>query len=188
MARKIKMKHVKDGIEFTGPVYKEGELVVAGTYNSIRLGDGITAGGNPVSAGTLVEEFQQVVTNASAGYTPGDMYGTGSPQEIEVYRGDNMLADKTGGDTTKGFDEDLMTDKNIMLRRATGGTGAIDLPRWGFGPGVKTLYLYTIESEEDIVVHYYRGATAKSITVTYEQPVMFKCFDTATWTAFQSVA
>ena len=86
MARKIKMKHVKDGIEFNGPVYKEGELVVAGTYNSIRLGDGITAGGNPVSAGTLVEAFQQVVTNASAGYTPGDMYGTGSPQEIEVIR------------------------------------------------------------------------------------------------------
>ena len=186
MTRKLKMKHVND--VYNDPVYKEGELVVAGTYNSLKLGDGKTAGGNPVSAGTLVEEVQQVVTNASAGYTPGDMYGTGSPQEIEVYRGDNMLEDKTGGDTTKDFDEDLMTDKNIMLRRATGGTGAIDLPRWSFSPGVKTLYLYTIESEEDIVVHYYRGTTAKSITVTYEQPVMFKCFETATWTAFQSVA
>lgn len=171
------------------PVYNDGELVVAGTYNSIRLGDGKTAGGNPVSAGTLVEEFQQVVTNASAGYVTGGKYGTPAhPQEIEIYRGDNMLEDKTGGDTTKDFDEDLMTDKNIMLRRESGGTGAIDLTWWAFGPGVKTIYLYTIEGEEDIVVHYHRGATAKSITVTYEQPVMFKCFAAGTWTAFQSVA
>ena len=189
MARKIKMKKVVTDGGFSGPVYKEGELVVAGTYNSLRLGDGKTAGGNPVSAGTLVEEFQQVVTNASAGYTPGDELGNGSPQEIEVYRGDNMLADKTGGDTSKEFDEDLFTEKNILLRRATGGTGAIDLPRWSFSPGVKTLYLYTISTEEDIVVHYYHGATAKSITVTAGRSVMFKCFNAgSSWMAFQSVA
>ena len=185
MARKIKMKHVKTS---GGLVYEEGELIVLGTFNSLRLGDGRTEGGNPVSAGTLVEEFQQVVTNASAGYTPGDELGNGSPQEIEVYRGDNMLADKTGGDTSKEFDEDMMTDKSIMLSRATGGTGAIDLPRWSFTPGVKTLYLYTDSTEEDIVVHYYHGATAKSITVTAERAVMFKCFNAGTWMAYQSVA
>ena len=189
MARKIKMKSVKASGDFNKPVYKKGELIVAGTYNSLRLGDGKTAGGNPVSAGTLVEEFQQVVTNASAGYTPGDQYGNGSPQEIELYRGDNMLADKTGGDTSKEFDEDLFTEKNIMLRRATGGTGAIDLHSWSFSPGVKTLYLYTIPTEEDIVVHYYHSATAKSITVTAERSVMFKSLHSgSSWMAFQAVA
>ena len=189
MARKIKMKHVNiDSLD--NPVYADGELVVQGSYNKLRLGDGKTAGGNPVSAGTLVEEFTQVVENASAGYVPSGQYGLNpvAPQEIEIYRGDNMLADNTGGDTAKDVDEDLFTEKSILLRRASGGTGAIDLPRWDFAGGVKTLYLRTLESEEDIVVHYRRDTTAKSITVTFEQPVMFKTLGPGIWTAWQSVA
>jgi hypothetical protein len=42
------------------------------------------------------------------------------------------------------------------------------------------------DDEDPVEIKYYRGSTQKSITVTWEQPVMF--VNMSWWTPFQGVA
>ena len=183
--RKIKLKNTKTG--GGAPVPQVGELLLSG--QQLRLGNGVDAFGNLASAGAAYEQFTQKVITPAAGYTQAGSFGINpSPiQELEVYRGDNMLADYTGGDETKDYDVDLYTTKCISLKNELGATGAIDLVWWAFFPDGKTLMVSLESDDEDPVeIKYYRGSTQKSITVTWEQPVMF--VNMSWWTPFQGVA
>ena len=183
--RKIKLKNVKTGSG--APVPQVGELILSG--QQLRLGNGVDTTGNLASAGAAYEQFTQKVITAAAGYTQAGKFGIGPDpiQELEVYRGDNMLADQTGGDETKDFDVDLYTTKCIQLKNELGATGAIDLTWWAFYPDGKTIFV-SLESEDEdpVEIKYYRDDAQKSITVTWAQPIMF--VNLVWWTPFQGVA